>query len=82
MFHLFLNALVPVCGLYQLLNYNFVNNLYYIQLRLESGGVMCYYKGNLMLIIKLNIKGKLVYKAGAQSYRALICSADGSQLQF
>lgn len=29
-----------------------------------------------MLIIKLNIKGKLVYKAGTQSYRALICSTD------
>jgi len=29
----------------------------------------------------LNIKGKLVYKVGAQSYWALVCSADGSQLQ-
>jgi hypothetical protein len=51
MFHHFLNARVPVCRLYQLFFYNFVEILIiYNNIRVDLGGIICYYKGNLMLI--------------------------------
>ena len=50
MFHHFLNARVPVCRLYQLFFYNFVEILIIYKIRVELGGIICYYKGNLMLI--------------------------------
>jgi hypothetical protein len=50
MFHHFLNARVPVCRLYQLFFYNFVEILIIYNIRVDLGGIICYYKGNLMLI--------------------------------
>ena len=50
MFHHFLNARVPVCRLYQLFFYNFVEILIIYNTRVDLGGIIGYYKGNLMLI--------------------------------
>jgi hypothetical protein len=51
MFHHFLNARVPVCRLYQLFFYNFVEILIiYNNIRVDLGGIICYFEGNLMLI--------------------------------